>query len=353
MRIAVCISGQVRTSIEASQNIKRYLGKYLDICDFFIHTWDKNSTKNYNGSRVMSKDESVSSETLKKYKEVYSPKRFVVENHAIETSKFPDKIYGVNIASIIPAQWYSIMRSIQYKREYEIENNFEYDYVLKLRGDLIFPKERMLDHEIKMVEYCGENTIYIENLFGGYTIESLFVDDVYYLGKSKTMDIMSRYFYEVINAAKQNHQYGFPYQYGLIKHLYLNGIKPSVTKLAEIDGERNYSYTIYRKECLEYSPNDEFEYCRMCDDYYFGAPPNQKLAGAFFVEEINKQFINDPNIFNLMDNLNWIYIDEIEDGNLVETFKPNLRLIRPIEESVKSPIIEITKEAIPRKMRLI
>ena len=63
-------------------------------------------------------------------------------------------------------------------------------------------------------------------------------------------------------------------------------------------------------ECIEFSPIDEFDECRMCDDYYFGAPVNRALAGSFFIDNLNDVYHIDNDIYNVA-NGQFYYINDI------------------------------------------
>jgi hypothetical protein len=43
MRIAVCLSGQLRTADRAVESLKKFVGNLAPDVDYFVHTWDINS----------------------------------------------------------------------------------------------------------------------------------------------------------------------------------------------------------------------------------------------------------------------------------------------------------------------
>jgi hypothetical protein len=75
-------------------------------------------------------------------KNKYNPKKIIVDDYQIaykELIKYEPLLYtNVNIFDIVQPLWYSFHKSIQLKNEYETDNGFKYDYVIKLRPD-IFP----------------------------------------------------------------------------------------------------------------------------------------------------------------------------------------------------------------------
>ena len=303
MRVAICFSGQFRTAIESSDNIKRFIGD-ID-CDFFIHTWNINSQKNYNGTIIKSKPETVTQEKIEKLTSIYNPKKIEVENYyEIQKIMSNDNNSDINLFGTIPPHWYSFMKSVEYKTDYEIENDFEYDFVIKLRLDLIFPSIRRLNLELLFP--TNANYFLIENI-GKLNIDTIFVDDVYFLSNSKTMNIAANYFNEVKLYDLKNCSSG----YYFIKHLLINGVELTESNRYELYGGQ-YSYAIYRPECVKYSSLIEYTKCRKCDFYYYGDMIHKSTDINYFADDIQKEYIID-NIFNIYDpTVKFYYIDELD-----------------------------------------
>jgi hypothetical protein len=88
--------------------------------------------------------------------------------------------------------FYSLAQSIKLKREYEIENDFEYDLVIKTRPDVVFDPMYFfswepLEHNVLFTTQGGimEHEFYMYN-----------ANDMVFYGTSYTMDLMmSMYFY--------------------------------------------------------------------------------------------------------------------------------------------------------------
>ena len=308
MKIAVCFSGQLRTALLTHENIKSFLGELYPVCDFFIHSWDRNKDKNYNGSIIGSKEYYNEEYVVDNIKEIYNPKYIIIENYN-ETIKKEAVVQTNNLELFGPLQpfWYSFMKSVEYKKEHEIKNGFEYDYVLKLRPDIIFPKERKLKHLLELFD--DENGgMFIENTSSDVDIESQFVDDVLFFSNSNNMDLASKYFVEY------NKKYLDEYElnrelpkYGFVKHLHNNFIKvlDMVGRTKFHAGET--SYTIYRKECTKYSPIDEYMKCFECDAYYYRDARNTDKS--LYVHELVKKYEINENIFDNA-NLKSIFVED-------------------------------------------
>lgn len=198
MKIAVCISGQPRTWFTAKENIFTYLDLKGHEVDFFIHTWNQNTfreSSNIESERTyvdVDKNEFIE---MRKY---FKPKLMTVEEYTSE-----------NFISIWSSLFYSFMKSIWLKRKYELDNDFEYDIVIKTRFDVNFymegynelnrPLNKFYIHPlVPLVGYTANTSIpKFDTEFYSNTF-----DDVFFYADSKTMDIISNiyfWFKDIVN----------------------------------------------------------------------------------------------------------------------------------------------------------
>jgi hypothetical protein len=284
MRIAICFSGQLRTAIEASKNLIRYFGFLYDYCDFFIHTWDNNQQKVYNLSNIFPENVILNNDFFDKVNEIYSPKKLMIENYnevyQRESKLNSDESRDYFFERSSPL-WYSFMKSIELKKQYEIENNFRYDYVVKLRPDIIFPPERKMSFEFEGIN-IRNNEVFIENKsdFDEYNKE--FMDDVYFIGNSISMGIFSGYYEYMIN------NYMTVYYYLKLNNINLS----SYIKHSYFEN----SYSILRPECLEYL--DDYYKCKECDGYYYAfGPGTEDIYGIsyLYIDYLKDNYDFDPN----------------------------------------------------------
>ena len=181
MKVAVCLSGQLRQWEIAKENQKWFwescIGTEVKEIDYFIHTW------NYSGDRegvlqpYITRD--VSQEEFDKVVDWYKPKKYVLDD------KKQDYFYESDHWSSL---FYSMAQSIMLKREYEIENNFEYDVVIKSRPDVVFDpiyhfSWEHLENNILYTTHGGN----MEHEFGMYN-----VNDCVFYSNSYTMDLVSQ-----------------------------------------------------------------------------------------------------------------------------------------------------------------
>lgn len=246
MRIAICFSGQIRTAVESSKNLLRYFGDLNP--DIFIHTWNINDDKYTNKMTYISQDK------IEKLKSIYNPKVIVVDDfNEIDRKEGLHRPYGM---------FYSFMRSVDIKTQYELDNGFQYDYVIKLRMDLIFDSHRRLEKDIQEFPYHKEFGIWIENPPRRFTKNTLWVDDVCFIGTSETMNINSKYYIFL----KETTEGIYPRTNKTCQSTYLinNGVTIFNYERHE-DGSivyRDYlmiGYTVYREKHFHLCPLNDFD----------------------------------------------------------------------------------------------
>jgi hypothetical protein len=142
MRIAVCISGQLRTYRHCVPSLKKNILNRHD-CDVFLHVWEKNGSSPKEGTT--DKDESV---TIDELTDLYDPTEVVIEaSHPTDSVmlkgiKIPDELIQaepIHHKGSLP-MFYKIYACDQLRQEHEKRNGFKYDAVIKLRPDFIIKK---------------------------------------------------------------------------------------------------------------------------------------------------------------------------------------------------------------------
>ena len=138
IRVALCLSGQMRTFRECYKNLKKNILIPLKP-DVFIHTWK------YTGvTTKASKDVRGEEITLSILDELYSPKKVVIEEFKDEYSK---ELNDIKIPEILAVKgekdykgqlpmFYKMYQCNKLKSQYEKENDLLYDVVIRLRPDL-------------------------------------------------------------------------------------------------------------------------------------------------------------------------------------------------------------------------
>jgi hypothetical protein len=215
MKIAVCFSGQIRSGIENYANIKEFFGKLYSECDFFIHTWNFCEYKTYNASNIAKKPIIEPEEKFNEIKKLYSPKKMIVDiKHA-----------GYEIAEKYGIQplWYSFWKSIELKKQYEIENNFKYDYVIKLRPDLVL-NYHTYDDLIQEINTTFDNEFKIIGWDGFDVPKNIQLStDVSFISKSNEMNIAADYFWSLMKYYDNNNYTNLP---SYLKEHNIQSVKP-------------------------------------------------------------------------------------------------------------------------------
>lgn len=189
MKIAVCLSGQPRTIEHTYKNILHHFSNY-DV-DYFCQSWNFNTYKRKlsEPKKIYWEDEKeVDSTTLNDMiQEYFKPKKSIIQENK-----------DVPVVQEFCGLFYSIMAANFLKKQYEIENNFKYDFVVKTRYDIIFDPEAkfLLCPETKISNHLD---IFVNNSSRMmYEYQRLNVNDMFFYGSSSAMDIMTSLYHWMI-----------------------------------------------------------------------------------------------------------------------------------------------------------
>lgn len=171
-RIAICFSAQVRTAVYTIDSIKKFIGPLWDRCDFFCHTWSKDTDKLFGHNIVLhEKKIPVDQETIDKLQSVYRFKKFKMEDY----EKVADEKNHQPL-------FYSWIESLKLKQQYEQENNFKYSLVVKLRLDNIYSDKISLQGLLDQVE---PDSLVVNSVMANGS-----VDDFIFISDGNTSDKM-------------------------------------------------------------------------------------------------------------------------------------------------------------------
>jgi hypothetical protein len=161
MRIAVCLSGQIRPSTfkKSYESIYNSIIKHHNP-DIFVHSWLDDAEDG--------KDLVI---------QTYNPKKYIIDSYSPNT---PSET-NYNFRSMFK----SIYESNRLKIEYELENNFKYDIVIRCRFDIVIDEIR--DFSV----YSKDMLIAKSGTLDGLPV----INDIFAFGSSETMDVYS----DVIN----------------------------------------------------------------------------------------------------------------------------------------------------------
>ena len=199
-RIAILMAGEMRNfdnkDLIAMNN--KYLFDMYD-CDIFISTWDKRGSSTYNGT-IDTKQYTETDITKDQLQKVYKNiKNIHIENFDNWLQTIPEeykKIYDKGLlvpwsgkiikCSIFP-QFYKIWDANNMKKQYECENNFKYDIVMRFRSDLwlVDPIPLTYLHEF-LTSQCTFNKIWTSNPPKIFYPKRVY--DIFFYGDSDTMN---------------------------------------------------------------------------------------------------------------------------------------------------------------------
>ena len=194
MRVALCISGQPRTWEKCNQNWIDNIMPGVEK-DMFFHLWDYNSfpsiidiipnaPKNYN--------KKISEDEKNLIVDILKPKKHKIDSKEILSRSAADPSI-INEYVKTPLGWwcrgqyYSLWYASQLKRQYELENNFEYDIVFRLRTDLFFTSPVTVPNKL---EY---NSIYSTNNSWMKNVGTFMIGDTFYFSDSFTYDQLAQF----------------------------------------------------------------------------------------------------------------------------------------------------------------
>lgn len=264
LRIAVCFSGQPRFWRIAAENIKQYFnfeGRHSPSIstDYFIHTWDTNTIRYPKTHHWIF--ENVKHNETEDIISTYNPLGFEQEEWSQDA--FP---------RAWDSMFYSFARSMMLKRNYEIDNDFEYDIVIKARLDTIYDPN--LNFHIQPIDpgicYSSKPVTKFPSEFHGNNF-----DDVIFYGDSRTMDLMGdlydtfKLFHSSenieINNSSINQDPTMHYGPGclLYEHCKNLNIYP--------DGSRVFDYVVVRSTVLDATLDcieDYDQVRRLCHEWY-------------------------------------------------------------------------------------
>ena len=195
LKVAICLSGLIGSTSKGGGGdtidfklAKKYFDKnlindYVDV-SFFFHCWNNKYEK----------------EIL----ELYRPKNYLFEKPLKKESNITSRDYG------IISNNYSKLKVNELKKEYEIEKNLIYDYVILTRFDILILKK--LDYKtLKNDNFyvIGPKVHHHKKcncLFCNESDPNHCLNDLFFLSSSKSMDKFSKAYYHLAEyGLKSNH----------------------------------------------------------------------------------------------------------------------------------------------------
>lgn len=195
MKIAICLSGQPRTPEIGYKFIKKYLidPNSEHKIDFFLHAWyDANDVgKAWDSAQPYEygKNGFIKEGTDKFLLEKFSPIKYTIEpqiNFEEYTANFNSHFTAKQ--NVLASIFYSMNASNKHKLQFEKEQNFEYDLVVRTRYDLAYMKPIIFSEHLHNI-----NKIVVPAKFqrdqDNFNNPNKPMVDIFAFSNSKNMDI--------------------------------------------------------------------------------------------------------------------------------------------------------------------
>lgn len=208
MRIAVCLAGQPRCWDKADRWWDICFSHYTDNIDVFYHFWNYKTVPKSadfdDTSKII-----VSDEEFELINRSYRPKKYIIDKSELDVPKLmqdltdqmkhslPKPFCDIETQSVahgISYQYYSWMKVAQLKRQYEIENNFEYDVCIHGRSDLAWKdiNSPFMQSKLSRLTRPENNNLYTVHNTHDHPYPG--IGDVFFYADSLTFDIASNFF---------------------------------------------------------------------------------------------------------------------------------------------------------------
>jgi len=221
-RIAICFSGQIRTGVENSERLLKYIGRLRDTVDIFIHTWDietmsSNALEHADIANVASIRRTVEKSEFKEIAKIYDPVNMRVDDfdlYQIVHHKRVTMREGQCHAQIPMFQ--SLWESNQLKRNHEYLSNSKYNLVMRLRFDLDFGTARTLTEDMN---YIGtkKDMLYVVDFDNKFPNA---IEDICWFGSSDVIDTVCDFAIE-----RESKKHSIDWQFHHAEYLAVNNIK--------------------------------------------------------------------------------------------------------------------------------
>lgn len=156
--------------------------------DIFCHAWDFNTQPNCVSVGLDVPNLNVQQGEIKELFDVLRPKKSMVE------SRKEFKPISNQQPIIVPSflsQFYGIMQASRLKKQYEIENDFQYDIVVKMRYDAYFKTP------IEFTNDIDPWSMYCFHYGWDSTKNRGRVGDIFWYASSETYDIIADYYLNI------------------------------------------------------------------------------------------------------------------------------------------------------------
>lgn len=180
MRIAVCLSGQLRTFRDCLPGLLRFFEQHG--VDFFFHSWLTNDwmLSDKDKAAWIYEHETIQASDVRLVVDTLKPKKYQTDN-----TKHWDM-------AVSQSQQFSALVSNSLKCQYELEQGWQYDCVVKCRFDLVWHPECIFN----IPNDFDTEALYVTDYPFCDPANAYMTLDRFYFGSSTTMNVVADVFYE-------------------------------------------------------------------------------------------------------------------------------------------------------------
>lgn len=220
--------------------------------DFFISTWSHTGfSYNTKHGDVLTKRNDLDLELYNKiinnYKNV---KSIEIENYDEWVVNLPENIKSLMSSRLVggeavtsPPQLYKIYKCNELKKQYEIDNDFKYDLVIRIRPDLVFLESLNLDtiDSINHINFGIPGAFYPNRIF-----------DIFFYSNNSNMDKLSETWLNIIDCINDGFDNGLDkrdccrllYVSALRNNLIVNDLKTRICDVYRNESHHAFSSKI-------------------------------------------------------------------------------------------------------------
>jgi hypothetical protein len=162
--------------------------------DYFVHTWNYNSISAGHASNAQKKTQKLLTKSeLDEFKNIVKPKKILIEDKETSYSKIRWSQDDMPLLGYARSMLYAMFKVAELKKQYEKENNFEYDVCVRIRPDLFFDE---LGKNAALWSFNIPRDNFIHTVHCGHDGEFpyFYAGDIFSYASSKTFDIINDFY---------------------------------------------------------------------------------------------------------------------------------------------------------------
>jgi len=213
MRVALCLSGQARF-LETCYH-ESMKPNIIDVYhpDVFIHTWDPtdNIGKPFINGGGFAMGDPIGSTLIDDMLTLYNPLKVVVEPQvSFEYGKWANRLMSGIRSDHLYSMFYSVQKANELKKQTELEGDFKYDWVIRIRFDMALPGG------IPQLSSLDSSKLWVAN--GCFDTTNGYLDSFGY-SSSEIMDVYANIYNSIDHIADNNPDMNICGEYILRKYI--------------------------------------------------------------------------------------------------------------------------------------